>query len=318
MWVREQFTADRMEVNVVGDFDEHNLLRQLNHILGTMPLSRRQKAFFHKPNLGRELSPRSPDRIGYDIYNKSHESVFSLRLDEMAPVDPTQPLHFKSITNCTLVSSQPGRAFLALGVLMTADFSSVRGHQKSLLADATFQQTLLNALRRDGGYVFSVESQSFTSMVFRRFGFYELQWVVGIEDNSEGQEQINSTLTALGDILSSPVPFDEETFNHAKQSMISSLEGQLQESHAWLSVLQGLSLAPPIWQKPAVFDTIKDISQTDVLGGMIDLTLKDINDFFAQHIGRAFPVHVAYVETISSDTVASKLGGTTCKWQWKE
>lgn len=34
LWVGEQFTSDRMEVNVVGDFDEKHLLKQLDLMLG--------------------------------------------------------------------------------------------------------------------------------------------------------------------------------------------------------------------------------------------------------------------------------------------
>lgn len=38
LWVAEQMTVERMEINVVGDFDENVLLDQLNQVLGSMPL----------------------------------------------------------------------------------------------------------------------------------------------------------------------------------------------------------------------------------------------------------------------------------------
>jgi len=88
---------------------------------------------------------------------------------------PTVPLFLQDHPpNCSLPSIHPGRAFVALAVRTSADYSSARGHQKALLTHALFQQTLLNVLRRDAGAVFSIESQPFLSQVFDRFGYVQV------------------------------------------------------------------------------------------------------------------------------------------------
>lgn len=172
--MREQFTVDRIEVNVVGDFDEHNLLHQLNAMLGTMPLRRDRN-----PNsatiTGSVASPRAPFRVGYDIYEPSHQRFFQTRAGmwqsgAVTPPAAPQAASTDGWLNCSLPSTHPGRAYVALALLTNADFSSARGHQKALLSHALFQQTLLNVLRRDAGAVFSVESQPFMSQLYQRFG----------------------------------------------------------------------------------------------------------------------------------------------------
>jgi predicted Zn-dependent peptidase len=337
MWVREQFTVDRMEVNVVGDFDETNLLRQLNLMLGTIP-------------------SRSAKRIGFDIYNPEHSKYFQLKLDQPDPVSGrnvdvsrmmlnsrmtyeggwrisgksaaaaaaassishTKPL----MTNCTMPSLHPGRLHIGMAVLMNLDYSSVRGHQRALMTNVVFKQTILDKLRRDHGLVFDVDSTLFVSMLFRRYGYYQLGWVIGVDEHGNAHA-LQQAVDAIEQVLHSPVPFSKDVFDRAKRQTISRLQGELQESSAWLGILRGISLRPPVWQtqQMPMYRTLRDVAQTDVLGRLFPLQADDINAFFREHVSKAFRPRLTIVETVDLKQQHDKqvrhsvLGGGLCDWK---
>lgn len=314
LWVREQFTVDRMEVNVAGNFDEHHLLHQLNRMLGTMPLARNHDGAGGTPD--RAASPRAAARVGYDVYDPAQEERFRLGLEERR----VSPAVATRVTNCTMPSLQPGRAYVAMSVLTSADATSVRGHQRSLMASALLQEALLESLRRDHGFVWRVESEPFASQIFRRFGYWHIRFVVGLdrESDSAGREQIMRSVEEVRRILLSPAPFSEATFARVKAATHSALAGSLQDSRSWLPIMQGVSLRPPVWERTGgsfAYHYVKDVAQTDMLGLVESVTLEQVTSWFTQHMSSGHSLHVGVVETTEAGgNSTSLLGGGQCDW----
>ena len=266
---------------------------------------------------------------------------------------------------------------------MNSDFTAVRGHLKAILADHLFKHTILNVLRRDNGYVSTVDSVPFNSRLFRNLGYYRLQWCVGLEqhgvdaveekkietDNDSGdgrinnlmdmkkkigvenktlhrqtlhrhhrtpestnagsqpstRDQVQASIRAIHDMFapdSISQPFERSTFLISKSFLLSELESRLQETPVWLSVMQGISLAPPAWfhRHRDEYPTIKDIAQTDVLRSVESLSHSEINDWFSQHLtgstGKSFylppQISIGIVEATEGDK--SHMMAPPCKW----
>ncbi|GAB5361885.1 hypothetical protein AAMO2058_000751300 [Amorphochlora amoebiformis] len=409
-WVREQFTANRMEVNVAGDFDAKTLLTQLDKTLGTMPLRMppHPPARHAKPprvhrnpkpsNRNTESSARNPDvsprnpgdeknlggkggtilasmahpisgkelpeapvfrtreRIGFDIYNPRHERHLALRndADTMGHEKDTHPLQqdieslptsqdtslstststststgdgvggIQTTTNCSLAGLFPGRAFISAAIRTHADFEAVRGHHRALLADHAFRSTILNVLRRDNGYVASVDSDPFTSSLVKGLGFYRVRWCVALGEDaapsksSSGKGQVEASVRALHDLFSKQAmrrPFEKSTFLISKSSLLSTLEAELQEAGAWLGVLRGISLRPPAWFEGHRVDleTLKDIAETDVLGAVSRVKFEEVSSWFSRHLSGSSSeayhlspsINVAIVQPVSSEVSAA-------------
>jgi hypothetical protein len=205
-----------------------------------------------------------------------------------------------------------------MDVLLNADYSSIRGQNQFMVTNVLFQQTLLNALRRDTGYVFTIQFVPFSSNIFRRFGYYQLQWVVGVS-NQTLSAQVDQSLALLQTVLRSG--FDEHSFRRSKAALVSELRSQLQESAAWLPVMRGLALYPPVWHRPSPSVsspfTIKDLAQTDILSQIQRMTLADVNAFFRDHVVVGSPIPVSVIEITSLSKPTGVLGAPACDWRLK-
>jgi hypothetical protein len=216
------------------------------------------------------------------------------------------------VTHCALPSVHPGRAYVAMAVPLSSDYSTVRGHQKALLAAALLQQVLEDVLRREHGYVAAIRARPFASTMFRRYGFYQIDWVVGAR---EGREQIIESLLAVEAVLASPGNLTRATFDRVKAASHARLEAQLQHSASWLPALRGLALRPPAWTRHPLFSTVADLAQTDVLGGIERLSFEEVVAFFARTLARTRPTHVAIVETVAADADEAAAALPRCVWQ---
>eukprot|EP00466_Bigelowiella_natans_P012670 jgi/Bigna1/68571/fgenesh1_pg.6_\ len=327
-WVREQFTRDRMEVKVVGDFDESRCYISWTKssviILAVIP----------KVNHTPSFASRLRERLGYDVFNvnharffnKSHRASDAARAEGIMKTTGGSSAEIENLlgkegwranrsndvitttVNCTLPGLFPGRAFI---VAAKREYDRLDGNQWWSDDDEDSYSTILNILRRDNGYVSAVDSTPFTSNLVPKFGFYRVQWCVALGDG----RQVEASVRALHDMFSPPTmmqrPFERSTFLISKSLLLSSIESQLQEGVHWLEVLRGTSLRPPAWfsTHKRDIDTLKDISETDVLGKVQKLTFEEVSDWFSRHLsGSAGPVfylppqiNVGIVEPISGE-----------------
>jgi len=132
--------------------------------------------------------------------------------------------------------------------------------------------------------------------------------LISVQSKPFWPPQIRRALAAIERVVSSDAPFDQQTFDTVKAAVIADLGSQLQDSANWLPMMRGLSLSPPIWSAQkfsaqtaeptatrravsstavppvAVLSSVRDMAQTDVLGGVSALTLEQVQRFFTDHL----------------------------------
>ena len=317
VWLSEQLSVDRLELNVAGDFEEHSLLKQLCEMFATMPLT--PLSSLSPSPVASTPTAVHPDhqvtahakrhgQVGLDIYNNADVDRFNLHLQDTRSRDT-----HAQYSACHLRTAHPGRVHVAVSFLTATGFAMNRGHFIDLVASTTLRQALLNRLRKEKGYISEIDCSLDSSWLFPRFGHFTLKYVIGLSaPGGSGRNEVAETLSAIEEVLGAEEAFSSLELEQAKAFLLTSWRSYLQDSSSWFDVLRGVSLEPPVWENH-VFQTLKDLSETDVLLGIRSVSLSAVNEYFHTAMSRSHPVHVGVVETVTG-TDEPIMAPTECEW----
>jgi hypothetical protein len=271
-WVREQWAPERLEVNVVGDFDPSHLLLQLNMILGTLPgtnlsaVGNFTGAASAEAHAGAEYARlRRTMRVGRDVYAKTAASLADFRGRAM----PASGAAAKTVS-CTAASPTAHRAFVT-SMLPAADFRTV--HMARFAADPLWKEHVYNQLRRIGGYAYFITTRAFHSILFKDFGHYSVTWAPGAwpagDKGAKGgvdatvTENIAKSTAVVAAAGKGPIP--REIYDINMPQVAGKLDVGAHALGDWLIIMRGVSLrAPASWNLPDPDATIKSINDTDL------------------------------------------------------
>lgn len=243
-WVREQFTPDRIEINVAGDVDIEHLVTQLNMIFGSLP--RNVSSVANTTDLA-QMQHRRTDRVGLDIYSKDDRAKFDLGLSRLAGEDNGHNLF------CDFPSAVPDRAFTT--VLFPAnDFR--QDSLRRFVFDPILKERVYNAIRREGSFAYFIQQEAFHSILFPGWGYYKVSWAPGAwppldppqrpgdsKTRRATDENVMKSLKAAQLAVASSLSSDDFTVN--KPQVVAKLSLGLETLEQWLIIMRGISLPPP-------------------------------------------------------------------------
>lgn len=258
-WVREQFSPERIEINVAGDVDISRLIFQLNLIFGTLP--RNVTAVTNATDDRIHTQHRALDRVGFDVYSPAD-------LDKFTDAR-TLPRDGDVETFCSFPSAVPNRGFVTL--LFPAEDFRTSGRTR-FVVDPLVHDQVYNAIRREGGYAYYIVQESFHSVLFPGWGYHRVTWSPGTwpVDNSRNLDQnVENNIDKSTDVARSAYrsPISPEIYNTSLPQVEAKLDLSLSRLEDWLIVMRGISLPPPAtWPE---FNTtgwpgFKRIKDTDI------------------------------------------------------
>eukprot|EP01028_Stygiella_incarcerata_P013031 TRINITY_DN81076_c0_g1_i1.p1 TRINITY_DN81076_c0_g1~~TRINITY_DN81076_c0_g1_i1.p1 ORF type:complete len:1104 (+),score=317.55 TRINITY_DN81076_c0_g1_i1:163-3474(+) len=232
-WIREQFRVGFFEVTVVGDFERHILLNQLEEWIGTIPFDVEYRG------------------IGYDI----HEVKELPKRDLWKQVEG---LKFKSIDFgdmnadldvCETSSYAEERAFV--GALIPAPpVSSIGGVSSRLKMDSVMRAVLMDSLRIENGFTYYVIVEPFLSFLYPDEAYYAMFWGPGpYPQSATPKEDFLNVLSSFKKCVQfvREGKFDERSVAGAEHMLSAALKSVEKSHDMWLTALEGLSLRTPLW-----------------------------------------------------------------------
>lgn len=249
-WIREQFRANNTEINVVGDANYDQLLKQLNYVLGSIPVS----------------TPY--EMIGHDIYNLSAAHFF----DVQYPDDSYN-------LSCTIPSVSPNRGYVvAYGA--APDYyqytnDSTRGIGAMLASHTAASLWAMWNVRVLRGYGYFAIVSAHHSLLFGGFGYYSVEWEPGNYPEPLADDPLNlkrSVEDVARDVFSK---FPTDIVKDSLQQLITQTKTKYVVNSYWLEVLKGIALRPPVWiNLQTTF--IKSLRSTEVLQALQALNATSI------------------------------------------
>eukprot|EP00299_Pterocystis_sp_00344_P020312 c9965_g1_i1.p1 GENE.c9965_g1_i1~~c9965_g1_i1.p1 ORF type:complete len:1260 (+),score=221.58 c9965_g1_i1:32-3781(+) len=279
-WAREHFVPGRFEINIAGDLNHDNMLKQVNDIFGSLPM-----ANFSSHIDDDNVTAGMLHRVGLDPYDSEDVVHFRNR------AWPGQKLR----SACVLRSPTPDHGQIvhrlpAGDYLSTADRPMIRR-----MVDRMVSRMMFVRLRRDNGFCYHVDTVARHSILFPGYGHYEMEWVAGRYSAHQGSPEFRQDLNVVGSSLVARETLrediTEDVFAEVVATYIQRINASYSEADYWLHLMQGLSIHPPAtWPAPPSDKTLPglfDVSHTDELQGLATTTREDVN---------------AYLRATSSDT----------------
>jgi predicted Zn-dependent peptidase len=296
--VREQFTPDRIEINVVGDFDEPAVLKALQIAIGTLPR--------------RNTTNPNRKRVGYDVLSPADVVHFQRKWPKVGE---------KVASRCHIESINPNRAFVTM-LAPAAGAMAARGSQMLLFSREMMQKAMWTALRKEApGFSYYCDIKAHHSAIFPDYGHFSVQWGAGVYKAAPSDPLNTGASLAAARKKLQLNHVNATTFEVVKASLLSELAVRLQDVSEWMHIIRGMSLPVPaaiIAQGVTQEPTLKDIDQGNVIAGVKKITAKDFAAFARKHgharSGGGHDVLMdAVIETVRSESKdLPKLGGKAC------
>jgi hypothetical protein len=232
-WIREQFRVGFFEVTVIGDFERHTLLNQLEEWIGTIPFDVEYRG------------------IGYDI----HEVKELPKRELWGPLEGItfNAVDFEGmnadIDICESSSYAEDRAFVG-AIIPAPPVSSVGGVSSRLKMDSVMRAVLMDSLRIDNGFTYYVVVDPLISFLHPDEAYYALFWGPGPYPKSTTPKEDSLNVLASFKKCVQFIregKFDERSVTGAEHMLSSALKSVEKSHEMWLMALEGLSLRTPLW-----------------------------------------------------------------------
>ena len=266
-WSRQQFTPDRIEINIVGDFGDTwnnmtSLLDDLNVVFGTI-------SPFNKT--------LNVHRAGFDPYSKNDVKHF-VRTFNNVKQDSTNVLN----EACWVKHLHSRRSYLTT-LVPSYDAVSVRDTTMSLMASHLTKRLIWSAVRKENGLSYTVHTSNFHSWLFPNYGYTSISIEVGTYNSKDTTTDPMNVLYSVETIrksLEKNRDYGIKLFEDSKEQLKMEVQNNYVNVEAWLKVLKGMSLKIPIGMSLKAGDgntikTLKNVEQMNLLEMVEKTNLKE-------------------------------------------
>jgi hypothetical protein len=261
-WIREQFSTDRIEINLVGDFGLNNnmtsILDDLNIVFGTI-----------SPNT-------SPNRIGYDPYNEKDTVHFQRDFNKQKGneilkrrLETTNALDFTDEA-CYVKHMYSRRSYVTV-LVPSFDALDVYGTSMNRLSSHLTKRLIWSAVRKENGLSYSIHTTDFHSILYPDFGYTSINVEVGpynSKDKINDPMNVQFTILTIINALKSSRTYDTKLFDDSKEQLLNELKNEFSDVSSWMKLIRGMSLNVPlsmVSKSTSNIKTLTDIKQGDIL-----------------------------------------------------
>jgi len=271
-WVREHFVPGRFEVNVVGNLNQDNLLKQMNDVFGSLPMVN-----FSRLIDDDNMTAGVLHRVGIDPYDPDDTDFFT-------------KLHWsdkKFRSACVLRSAIPDHGHIIHRVPAGDYHMSASQPMIRRVADKAISRMAFLRLRRDNGFCYHIDVSARHSLLFPNYGHYDLEWVAGRYSVHQGSPEFRQDLNVVGSSLEARKIFTQEVTDEIFAEVVNTYIQRINSSYGspeyWLHLMQGLSIRPPatwaVEEMAPVLPGLFPVSATDELQGLASISKDDVNTY---------------------------------------
>ncbi|KAL9645224.1 hypothetical protein ABK040_002425 [Willaertia magna] len=223
LWKDGERDINRFEINLVGDFDTNNIIKQLDLWFGTIE---------------RETKPALKDIIGFDIYSKQHESNFKISF-------PIIQNFTDANYQCEVLSRAPDRAFIASVIPSIGVGPSQPSFSKMIFYNELLRAYAFDVIRSQHGFSYFAVVSSKPYILMDKFALSYIFYLAGTYPEPIGDDYVNikASLNAFTKSMGQDIP--ETFFNNIKSSTASAIESELENEDIWFEFIRGVSLTSP-------------------------------------------------------------------------
>jgi hypothetical protein len=239
-WVREQFTPDRMEINIVGDFGEGNnmtsFLDDLNVVFGTIP-----------------PYGNGQTRVGLDVYAANDASHFTRTFNvEQSKTNVQRRKSTPSVQDITdeacFVKHLYSRRSYVTALVPSFDGVDGTSNAMSILSAHLTKRLVWSTVRKEHGLSYSIHTSHFHSVLFPKYGYTYINIEVGpynTKDSTNDPMNVQFSLDQISTALKSNRKYDTKLFSDSKSQLLMDLKHEFSNSEGWIAFLRGMSLNMP-------------------------------------------------------------------------
>ena len=241
-WVREQFTPDRMEINIVGDLGTDDkvltaLLHDLNLVFGTM-------SPFNTTGGGTGGGRR---RLGRDPYSEKDVQHFAAERRAFPAKSSTSTTVAKRMTDesCYVPHLYGRRSYLTM-VMPSHDALVMRKTMMSKMTTHLTERLAWSVVRKQNGLSYAISTKSFHSFLFPGFGYTSVSVEVGQYGAVEGGNDpmnVGRTMEAIKSSFGKKRGYDKALFTTSREQLTRELAHDLSSNMVtWMKIVRGMSL----------------------------------------------------------------------------
>ena len=312
-WVREQFTPDRMEINIVGDLGTDDkvltaLLHDLNLVFGTM-------SPFNTTGGGTGGTGRR--RIGRDPYSEKDVQHFAAERRSFPSTSSTSTTVAKKMTDesCYVPHLYGRRSYLTM-VMPSHDALIMRQTTMSKMTTHLTERLAWSVVRKQNGLSYSISTKSFHSFLFPGFGYTSVSVEVGQYGAVEGGNDpmnVGRTMEAIKSSFGKKRGYDKALFTTSREQLKRELAHDLSSNMVqWMKIVRGMSLRVAASMRKTLgggeattmTTMLKDVEQINVVESVESTQLESFVQWTRKHGPTADNVMLtSLVETVDLNDV---------------